>query len=341
MLPIFDKQKLIVAMRKKYNQLTAEQRYQIEALYRTNHSNSFIAGYLGVHKSTISRELKRNKTKTGRYNAFFAEELTKEKKERFSKHRRFNDSMNRFIKEKLINEQWSPEQIKGYCDQHHIQMVSHERIYQFIRHDKSIGGQLYTHLRTGHKKRRKKYGKSSIKQTIKGRIFIDQRPEQINNRTRYGDWEIDTIIGKGRTGAILTVVERKSQFTLMAKLPGKNAKDTAKAMIQLLAPYKSMVLSITSDNGTEFAEHKLIAKKLNADFYFAHPYSSWERGLSEYTNKLIRQYIPKKTDFKTINNQYINQITLKLNRRPRKKLDYNTPIKHLLTNFNPKVALAC
>jgi IS30 family transposase len=219
-------------------------------------------------------------------------------------------------------------------------MVSHERIYQFIYQDQSVGGNLYTNLRTARKKYRRRYGTGKIPcQNIKNRIFIDQRPEVINQRQRYGDWEIDTIIGKNNKGAIVTLVERKSAFTLMAKLNDKNANELARTVINLMAPYKERVFSITSDNGSEFARHQRIANKLHADFYFAHPYSSWERGTNENTNKLIRQYIPKKSSFADINQAFINQVALRLNRRPRKKLNYDSPVRIYLTNFKMPVAL--
>ena len=161
----------------------------------------------------------------------------------------------------------------------------------------------------------------------------------INNKRRYGDWEIDTIVGKNNKGAIVTLVERKSAFTLMAKLSGKNADELATTVVNLMAPYKEKVLSITSDNGSEFTRHQMIAKKLQADFYFAHPYSSWERGLNENTNKLIRQYIPKKSAFTDFDQNYINLINLKLNKRPRKKLNFKSPLWIYLTNFKTGVAL--
>lgn len=147
----------------------------------------------------------------------------------------------------------------------------------------------------------------------------------LNNKERTGDWEIDTIVGKDNKGAIVTIAERVTAFVLIAKLYGKNAMELAKAVVCLMALFKGLVLSITSDNGTEFAMHEYIAGKLGAEFYFAHPYSSWERGLNEYTNRLIRQYIPKKTDFNDINKQYINEIMMKLNRRPRKNLNFKSP----------------
>jgi IS30 family transposase len=327
-------------MQKKYSHLNQGQRHRISALERAGHSISFIADHLGVSKSTVSRELKRNAKKFGSYNAVCAQEMANERKERFSLNQKFTPGMGKFIWEKLSQEQWSPEQIKGYCDKNNMPMISHERIYQFIWQDKAAGGDLYGHLRTGHKKQRRRYGSGKATfQTIKNRVFIDQRPEVINNKQRYGDWEIDTIVGKNNKGAIVTLVERKSAFTLMAKLSGKNADELARTVVNLMAPYKEKVLSITSDNGSEFTRHQRIAKKLQAQFFFAHPYSSWERGLNENTNKLIRQYIPKKISFDNIDQNYINLITLKLNKRPRKNLNYNSPLWIYLTNFKKSVAL--
>ena len=324
-----------------YYHLTPEQRCKLDALKKAGHTQTFIAQQIGVSKSTVSREVSRNKQKRGSYSALYAQELANERKERFSTNRKLNDPMIVLIKEKLTKEQWSPEQIVGYCKDEQIDMVSHERIYQFVYQDKAEGGKLYKHLRVASKAYRKRYGqKKGKKQIIKNRISIDERSEIINNQERYGDWEIDTIIGKDNKGAIVTIVERKTGFILIKKLEGKNAKELAIALVLLMLPFKFLVRSITADNGTEFAEHEYIAKKLETDFYFAHPYSSWERGLSEYSNRLIRQYIPKKTDFKNVNHQYIRDIQAKLNRRPRKKLKFKTPGKIFLTRFEEEVALA-
>lgn len=321
-------------MRKTYKHLTLVQRHQIKVMYRVGHSLSFIGEQIGVHKSTVSREIKRNARQWGSYDPNVAHQIANDRKERFAKNRKFSPGMKKFIREKLKSEQWSPEQIKGYCDKHNIPMVSHERIYQFIYQDKSEGGKLHENLRTGRRKCRKRYGSGKQNYMIKNRISIDLRPSVVDNKERFGDWEIDTIIGKNNRGAILTIVERKSAFLLMQKLNGKNADELARAAVRLLAPYKENVHSITSDNGTEFAHHQQIAKKLDALFFFAHPYSSWERGVNENTNKLIRQYIPKKSSFDTIENQYINEVNLKLNRRPRKKLGFNSPIRVYLSNFD-------
>lgn len=327
-------------MSKVYRHLTQEQRYKLEALVKAGLKKSHIATQLGVDRVTVYRELKRNKQKRGGYNGTFAQELSEERKERFSMQRKMNITMERFIVEKLSGEQWSPEQIKGYCDANGIEMVSHERIYQFIWEDKKNGGTLYKGLRTGDKKYRKRYGSGKASRGIANRVSIEERPAIVDQKLRFGDWEIDTIIGKGRKGAIVVTVERKSGFFLMKKLNGKDAAVLAKAVVRLLAPYKSKVFTITSDNGLEFAEHGSMAKKLEAKFYFAHPYSSWERGLSEYTNKLIRQYIPKKSSFENITDVEINKITMKINKRPRKKLGYKNPLLVFLSSFNKNVALA-
>jgi IS30 family transposase len=321
-------------MKESYKHLTSVQRHQIKVLHKTGHSLSFIGNQLGIHKSTVSRELKRNARQWGSYDPVVAQQIANDRKERFARNRKFTPVMEKFICEKLLLHQWSPEQIKGYCDKHNIPMVSHQRIYQFIYQDKTEGGRLYKNLRTGKKRRRKKYGSKKSDLSIKHRTSIDLRPSVVDSKERFGDWDIDTIVGKNNKGAILTVVERKSAFVLMVKLNGRNADELAKSTVRLLAPYKDKVHTITSDNGKEFARHQQIAKKLNAQFFFAHPYSSWERGINEYTNKLIRQYIPKKTSFDNIDQQNINHINLKLNTRPRKNLCYDSPIKVYLSNFD-------
>ena len=319
--------------------LTKEQRYQIKAYLNCGKSKDFIAKTLKVDTSTIYREIKRNSKNRGSYNANFAHELYTERKERFASNRKFTPSIEKYVREKIEQEQWSPEQIVGYCKSKGVSMVSHERIYAYIREDKRQGGNLYRHLR--HQLKHRKRPVSGKQQTIKDRVSIDLRSDIINNKLRFGDWEIDLIIGKDRKGAILTIVERTTAFFLMEKLPfGKNAEQLAKTVIQILLPYKAFVHSITSDNGTEFAAHKKISSKLLTAFFFAHPYSSWERGLSEYTNKLVRQYIPKKSIFELYDDQKIKEIQYKINRRPRKNLNYQTP-KNIFYKFvNQKVAFA-
>jgi len=319
---------------KKYNHINTTQRTELATLHRNGYSVSNISKQLKLHRSTIYRELKRNSRPRGSYDAYFANNVSEIRKERFAMNRKFTSQMMSLIKEKLEKQQWSPEQINGYCNKNNIPMVSHERIYQYIYQDKESGGNLFEHLRTGKKKYKKRYGKHKEKKVIiKNKISIDERSEVINNKERYGDWEIDTIIGKNHKGAIVTIVERKSSFILIRKLKGKNAEELAKQTIRLMMPYKDLVHSITSDNGTEFANHEYIAQKLNAQFYFAHPYSSWERGLSEYSNKLIRQYVPKKSNFDHFSTDYLNEVNIKLNNRPRKLLNFSSPLKVFISNF--------
>ena len=310
---------------KKKNHLTREQRYQLSALLQRGTTQKEIARIIGTSESTVSRELKRNSSKRG-YSANLAQEFSDERKDRFRRVRKFTTEIENRVRYRLEKDQWSPEQIVGRCKKEGLAIVSHERIYQLIRADKAEGGTLWTHTRHRLKHRKRPVGGKKV--VIPDKVSIEQRPEIINNRGRFGDWEIDTIIGRGNKGAIITATERSTGFLLMKKLKkGKNAKNLAKELVLMMLPYKQFVSSITSDNGSEFYEHKEIAKKLHADYFFAHPYSSWERGLNEYTNKLIRQYIPKKQPFDEFDDLKITQIQHKINNRPRKKLNFENPKK--------------
>ncbi len=305
--------------------LTKEQRYQIQSYLQCGKSIKFIAENLNVNKTTIYRELKRNSSSSCVYVAEEAHNKAEERKQRFRCSRKFNQQIKEFIDNKLIKDQWSAEQITGYCKINGIPMVSHERIYQYIRQDKKNKGNLYKYCR--HQLKHRKRNINGKKTIISNKVSIDQRPDIINNKERFGDWEIDTIIGENRKGAIVTIVERTTGFVLMKKLThGKNAKQLAETVIDMLLPYKHVVHSITSDNGLEFAEHLFIAEKLQTQFYFAHPYASWERAINEYTNKLIRQYIPKKINFDILHDNFIKIVQHKINTRPRKKLNFNSPI---------------
>ncbi len=317
----------------KNKQLTSEQRNQIEVLLQTKTPVKVIAKLLDTDKSSIYREINRNKMKRGSYSANFAQQLAKERKERFGRVRKFTAQVQKFVVEKLTKEQWSPEQIVGFAELNNLPVVSHERIYQFIRQDKQEGGRLWQHTR--HKLKHRKRPVSGKQVNIKNKVSIELRPAIVDTQERYGDWEIDTIIGENQKGAILTITERKTGFLLMEKMEfGKQADGLAKAAIRILFAYKNTVHTITSDNGSEFAQHELISNKLNAGFYFAHPYSSWERGLNEYTNKLIRQYIIKGSNFDLYDSEYIKLVQNKINRRPREKLKFQTPSKIFFAALN-------
>lgn len=324
----------------KKSQLTLEQRYQIQAYLEAGKNQAELARLISKDKSVISRELKRNKPDRGPYRARYAQQLAAIRKERLKRPRKLTTPMKQKIIKELTEEQWSPRQIKGKADKEGLAMVSHECIYQLIRSDKQAGGDLYTHTRHQLKHRKRPLGGRKI--SIKDKVSIDNRPAVVNEKKRFGDWEIDTIVGAHNKGAILTLVERQTGFVMIKKLPkGKSAKGLAKEVIDMLLPYKEAVHSITADNGTEFAEHKLIAKKLNSAFFFAHPYSSWQRGLNENTNKLIRQYVPKKQGFHLYSQQHITHIQHKLNRRPREKLNYNNPKQIFYAKLHNTVALVC
>lgn len=311
--------------------LTKEQRYQIKAYLDTNQTKTFIANALNVSVSTISREIRRNSNKRGNYNPKYAHVLANERKERFASKRKLTSSVIKFIEKHIREEQWSPEQIVGYCKKQNLPMVSHERIYQYIREDKAKGGDLYTYLRHQLKHRKRPVGNTKVR--IKNRISIDERPDKVNNREEFGHFEMDLVVGKNNEGFIITIIERKTRFFMCRFLPeGKNAKHVAATVINMLLPYKEIVKSITTDNGLEFAEHQLITEKIGATIYFAHPYSSWEKGQIEYANKLLRQYYPKKTLINKEKTLNINDIQVKINKRPRKNLDYDKPVK-LFYNF--------
>jgi IS30 family transposase len=220
---------------------------------------------------------------------------------------------------------WSPEQISGQLEDELGIMISHERIYQHIWTDKRHDGTLYTHLRQSNKKRKKQYGSKDKRGQIRNRISIDERPAIVAEKTRIGDWEIDTVIGQNHQGALVTIVDRVSKFTLIKKVNSKHAEVVTAATISLLQPYLDKTLTITADNGKEFAGHETIKEQLNANVYFAHPYHSWERGLNENTNGLIRQYFTKGSSFENITDDEVEAVMNKLNHRPRKTLKFKTP----------------
>lgn len=313
-----------------YKQLTLEKRYHILALKKVGYIQKEIAKIIGVNPSTISREFNRNNK---RYNPEKAQIKAKIKHLQKPKRKAaITNKIEKYIREKLAL-QWSPEQISGrlYID---LKLsISHESIYQFIYNNKANKGNLYKNLRHRNKKyhnRNNKYQKRGI---IKNRVSIDKRPIVVANKVRIGDWEIDTVIGKRHKGVLVTIVDRASKFTLIRKVDSKHADTVTKATIELLSPLSGLVKTITADNGKEFAYHEQIAKELNVDFYFCDPYSSWQRGLNEHTNGLIRQYIPKKSKFTYISNQEIVKIQDRLNHRPRKALNYKTPFEVFKRGF--------
>jgi IS30 family transposase len=310
-------------MTKTYQQLTYEQRCQISALKKRGSSQREIAAIIDTSQSTVSRELARNAGQKG-YRYKQAQAKSDQRRAEAVKPTKMTAKMIAFVESKLRLE-WSPEQISGWLLEDRKEVLSHETIYLHIWANKREGGDLYTYLRRQGKKYDKRRNGKSTRGQIKNRVSIDERPEIVDDKARIGDWEIDTVIGKGHSGALVTIVERVTNFTVSAQVDNKSANDVTQATIALLTPFKDVVHTITADNGKEFAYHEKISEELSADVCFAHPYSSWERGLNENTNGLLRQYFPKNTDLKTVSQMEVKRAVKRLNSRPRKNLEYKIP----------------
>lgn len=310
---------------KHYKQLTSEQRYQISGLKKAGLNQSQISDEVGVHKSTISRELRRNKGRRG-WHPKQAQELRDERRRKCANAQRL--SLPEWTEvERLIRLDMSPEQASCRLALEGEFHISHETIYLHIYEDKRRGGDLWQHLRC-QKPRKKRYASGQERRgIIKNRIDIDERPEIVDQKIRIGDWEGDTVIGKNHRGALVTLAERKSRYMLAAQVPGKQASGVTAAVTQLLRPHKDKCHTMTFDNGKEFAEHETIAAELDADVYFAHPYHSWERGLNENSNGLLRQYFPKGMELIKVTQEQVQWAIDRLNHRPRKVLGFRTPFE--------------
>ena len=320
---------------KHYTQLTREERYQISALKTAGQSKAQIAKVLGRHKSTIGREMARNRGLRG-YRPKQADSLAVKRRQEKVSCRISHESWMRV--EQLTREYWSPEQVSLWLRQEESLHVSPEWIYQYILRDKRTGGDLYQYLRC-QKQRKKRYGAPDRRGQLKGRVSIDERPEVVNERSRIGDWEADTVIGKQGSAVLVTLVERKTRWSMIGKAPDRTAKKVRTVIVKRLLPLASQVKTLTYDNGKEFALHQEIDKDLQSNGYFAHPYHSWERGLNENTNGLIRQFFPKGKDLSDVTDEEIQRVMDKLNNRPRKCLGFKTP-NQVLFGINPPVALA-
>lgn len=307
---------------KTYHQLTREQRYQIAALREAGHNQSVIARGIGVHKSTVSRELHRNRATRG-YRPRHAHLLALAR--RAGKARCVLTAQHWAEVHRLLRQDWSPEQIAGRVAEEGAFRVSPEWIYQNLLQDKRRGGDLHRHLRC-QKIRRKRYGKARrVRGAIPGRIGIAARPAVVARRGRLGDWEGDTLAGQRWRTGVLTLVERKSRLTRLGRLRNKSAPVTATAVTRCLRPLASQVHTLTVDNGQEFARHQAITARLQTPVYFADAYAPWQRGTVENINGLLRQYLPETLDFSTVTARQLRRVEGRLNHRPRKCLGYRTP----------------
>lgn len=313
-----------------YKQLTSEQRYTISVLLSKGLKKKEIAEAIGVSNSTITRELQRNSSKRGVYKWEIAQKQAEKRSKRTPGNRAISKAIWSSVKHYLVDEQWSPEQISGYLSKDGIK-ISHETIYAWIREDKRNRGTLYKHLRHRLKHRKKYVGAG--RSCIINRKSIHERPAEADGK-RFGDLEMDTIVGPNNQQAIVTLVDRNTNMLFMKKLKyGKDAKNLALTVIEMLKPIKKKLKTITTDNGKEFSAHEIISEALGVDVFFTDPYSSWQKGAIENANGLIRQYIPKKVSFNDYDDKDIKDIEEKINRRPRKKLGFETPIERFSKIF--------
>lgn len=317
----------------EYCHLTNCERSQIYALLSIGYSQVDIAKQLNRSPSTISRELRRNTGGRG-YRPKQAQEKAEARRSLVSNTpKKMKGALLAIIEEKLHLD-WSPEQISGFLAASSI-LISHESIYLHVWADKHQGGTLYSHLRHAGKKYNKRSSAKAGRGCIPNRVDIDQRPAIVERKERLGDWEGDTVIGANHQGAILTVVDRKSKLSIFVNLEGKTSEEVNKAIVggfeRLLdeSPHinslDQIARTITFDNGKEFSGHEDISELLGVACFFAKPYHSWERGLNEHTNGLLRQYYPKKTDFTNLSDEVTQWIEDRLNDRPRKVLNFMTP----------------
>jgi IS30 family transposase len=313
--------------------LTESQRYTMSVLIRQGKNGTEIADAISKHKSTIGREIKRN---CDNGNQEYSHELAQRKyidrQSNKPKKQYFTGAIKDHVIAKLI-QYHSPEQIAGHAKLEGISCVSHERIYQYVWQDKKEGGKLYENLRHTGRKYRKRGNLKDSRGIIKNRVDIAERPKIVDAKKRFGDLEIDTVIGKNHQGALLTINDRVTGLVWIRLLAGKEAKPLTNSVIEALRPIKDRLHTITADNGKEFAKHETIANELGLKVYFARPYHSWERGANENTNGLIRQYFPKGSSFENVTNEQVMHAQNELNNRPRKKLGFLSPNEYFLANF--------
>ena len=304
---------------------TVEQRYKLEVLLQQNVCKEQIAIELRKHISSIYREIKRNSDERNTvYKANLASRKCKKRHKEKPKNQSFNLEIQNYVRV-LIEEDLSPEQVLGKSIKDGVSCVSHETIYKYVWQDKKKGGDLYKHLRTLGKTYRKRGALKDKRGQIIGRIGIENRPIEVDQKQRFGDLEIDLVIGKDHKGALLTINDRATGILQMKKIESKDAEIVKNATIELLQNWKPFLQTITSDNGKEFAKHQTIAKVLGIDYYFANPYCSWERGANENLNGLVRQYFKKGSDFSLITDEQVKNVVEKLNNRPRKRYQFNSP----------------
>ncbi len=324
---------------RRYQHLSSEERFYIHQAVREGKRKADIARVLARHPSTIGREMRRNMWPSAYLYTYEWAMYFLRQRRRFAsrrKYRKLTAELEATVVH-LLKRCLSPEQISAYLSKHHCISLSHETIYRFIYTANNAQGALRCYLRHGRKKRRRRYGSGARATRIRNRTPIQARPALVERKARIGDWECDTLVGADRKSALITLVERKSLLTLCAAVPQKTAHYVQQIIIALLSPIAHKVKTLTFDNGSEFIQHEKIAAALNAKTYFANPYLSWERGINENTNGLLRQFFLKATNFNTVTQEHIDHALALLNNRPRKTRQYKTPNEIFDNTFVPLI----
>jgi IS30 family transposase len=306
----------------KYQQVTENQRYIISHLRTQRKSVREIAKETGRHRSTIAREINRNRSSDGRYQPYIADEIAVYRRSLSRRNSYFKEADWNLVLNRLRLD-WSPEQISLKLAESGELQIHWETIYRYIWADKSKGGLLFHHLRQSPKKRRKRYRSRDSRGVLPGKRHISERPKEATGRLERGHFEIDLVHGYQGRSCVMTLVDRKSRLVIVTKLKNKMVKEINKHLIPLIK--KHGIKTITSDNGCEFHGYKEVEEATGVKFYFATPHHSWERGTSENTNGLIRQYLPKWRSMRYVSQALCDFITRRLNQRPRKILDLKTP----------------
>ncbi len=308
-----------------YRQITYEERYTIGLLRRQGLSAAAIARILGRHRSTIGREVCRNrKASDGGYRPQLADWYAHGRRSWSRRNCRFSAADYRLVCQ-LLRQQWSPEQIAGYLRRHRVLRISHETIYRYIWEDRRCRGELYRHLRGARKQRRKRYRSYDSRGRLAGKRHISERPAVVETRTQVGHWEIDTVLGATTRHCVLSMVERKTGYLVLGQLRARTTSEVNRRAAQLIARQQRPVRTITADNGTEFHGYAALENKTHVRFFFATPHHAWERGTNENTNGLIRQYLPKRQSMAGLTQWDCNRVAAILNSRPRQRLGYRTP----------------
>jgi len=336
-----------------YQHLNEQDRYVICHMRMARFSQSAIARHLGRHRATIGREIKRNPTPFGQaYYYDTATRLARERRDHANRRYKLDDTpgstsggggtaLGDYVREGL-RQRWSPQQIAGRIERDHrkdpTMRITHETVYRFVYRRSASGEPLSEQPRRRHRKRRRRCARRENRGRIPGRIGIEHRPAVVDRRSRFGDWEVDTMQGAKGQGALATHVERKSRYLLSRKLTDQRADTFSRATVRVFRTIPGKLRkTMTCDNGKEFARFKHIEQRLDFDVYFADPHAPWQRGTNENTNGLLRDFFPKGTDFTRVSHARVAKVQRMLNNRPRKCLNYRTPFEVL--SALPGVAL--